>query len=314
MCQSNLNGQRPRFNCIIVKFDPSLPFLTNFKNNAGISNAFSGVKTKNCQSMETLAEKRHDKVAGKTSNAETMIMSSSQLPNLVYTRRKLRNAVPLRGNCSVVESTECDNIELVNPEMHTAKGTVPPSKTIEINNLNDKPCEPDDSAGLLVETPQTRSDVRGGQSNPVELNLSPSQNPNPFACESKCSGAKEAQFISEPMPHGNRELKNNLNSHVQFVGGYTHPMPVSSFLLRTTEDEIHICVLCGLLMGQHRTLFTYKVAIKEPNFGCPSVMAHTSILLPDPKHSFIKEVSCLSFFIFDPFFPDLHKPFGYMPT
>jgi hypothetical protein len=76
-----------------------------------------------------------------------------------------------------------------------------------------------------------------------------------------------------------------------------HPMPVSSLLLKTREDEIHICVLCGLT-GQHRTLFTYKVAINGPNFGCPSGMAHTPIMLPDPKYNFMGEVSCFSFSVF----------------
>lgn len=221
-------------------------------------------------------------------------MSSSQLPNLVYTRRKIRNTVRLQGNCSVVESTECDKIDIVTPEMHAGKGTVPPSETIQINYWNDKdkPCELDDSAGLLLDTSQIHVDVLGGPRNLVELNTTSSQNPNLFACQNLCSGAKEVGFISEPIPCGNPELKNNLSSNIKFVGCYLHPMPVSSIFLCTKGDEIHICVLCGLPMDQYRTLFTYKVNIKEPNLGCPSIMAHTSILLPDPKHKCIAEVSC----------------------
>ncbi|TKY75463.1 nucleus protein [Spatholobus suberectus] len=255
----------------------------------GVSNAFSGVKTKSCQleSTETLAEMTQDEVVGKTGNAETMIMSS-KLPKLVYTRKKLRNAIPFQENCSVMECAEYEKFKLVTPEMYTAKDTLPPSETIVINNSNDKSCEPNDTTGLCVETPQTHGDVLGGHSNLVEPNPS-SQNPTLFADENKCFGTKEAQLISEPMSLQNQELKNNLGSSVKFVGCYLHPMPVSSLFLSTREDEIHVCVLCGHLTGQCRTLFTYKVAITEPSIGCPSVMAHSSILLPDPKHNFIKE-------------------------
>lgn len=251
--------------------------------------------------METFAETQ-DGVVVKAGKVEKMIMSSSQLPNFVYTRRKLRNTAPLQRNCSFVESTECNKFELVTPEMHAAEATVHPSETIQMNTSNDKPCEPDYSAGLLVETPKTHSVFQVGDNNIVKLNPTSSQNPSPFACENKCSGTKVAQFISEPIFHRNQELKNDLGGNVKFVGCYLHPMPVSSLFLRTREDEIHICVLCGLPMEQYRILFTYKVAIKEPSLGCPSVMAHTSILLPDPKNNFMREVSCFLLFIFNPFF------------
>lgn len=245
--------------------------------------------------METIAEKMQDEAVGKIGNAKTLAISSSQSPNFVYTRRKRQNSVTLQRNYSAMESTECDKTELVTtPQMHTPHDSVPPSKTIQAKN--DKLCKPDDSAGLILEKPEVHSDVPDVQNNPVELNLS-SQNPNPFSCENKCSGGKEAQFISEPMVQRNQKLKNNLNGNVKFVGCYMHPMPVSSLLLKTVEDEIHVCVLCGLLTDQHRTLFTYKVAIKELNFGCPSVMAHTPIMLPDP-YNFMREVSYFFFFLF----------------
>ncbi|XP_073219859.1 uncharacterized protein [Cicer arietinum] len=276
-------------NPVNVRFNSKQNDLSTTQDyTGGISNASSEVKPKIChiKNMETLAEKTLDEAVGKTDNAKTMIMSS-QLPTLVYTRRKRRNSVTLQGNCSTVESTECDKIKLVTPQMHTAICT-PPSETIQTKKLNDKLCEPDNSAGLIVETPQAHSHIPDVQSNRVELNTS-SQNPNPFSCENKCSGDKEVQFIPEPMTQRNCELKNNLNSNVKFVGRYMHPMPVSSLLIRTREDEIHICVICGLLMSQQRTLFTYKVAIKESNFGFPSVMAHSPIILPDPNHNFIRE-------------------------
>ncbi|CAL0330840.1 unnamed protein product [Lupinus luteus] len=201
--------------------------------------------------METLAEAQDDGVI-KTSKVEKTIMSSSKLPKYVYTRRKFRKAAPLQGNCSLEESTKHGKFEL--------------------------------------ETPQTHSAFLGRHNNLVELNPTSSQNPNLMACENKCSGSKEANYISEPMPHRKQELKNDLGRNVKFVGSYLHPMPVSSLLLNMREGEIHICVLCGLPADQYRTLFTYKVAVNEPGLGCPSVMGHTSILLQDPKYNFMRDI------------------------
>ncbi|KAI5419480.1 hypothetical protein KIW84_043596 [Lathyrus oleraceus] len=247
--------------------------------------SFKSVQNDLPAAQDFTGDKMQDEAVGKTGNAKTLAISS-QLPNFVYTRRKRQNSVTPQRNCFAVGSTECDKTELVTPQMHTAHGTVPPSKTFQAKN--DKLCKPDDSADLILEKPEAHSDVPDVQNNPAELSLS-SQNPNPFYCENKCTGGKGAQFISEPMVQRNQELKNNLNGSVKFVGCYMHPMPVSSLLLKTVEDKIHICVLCGLLTDQHRTLFTYKVAIKEPNFGFPSVMAHTPIMLPDPKYNFTRE-------------------------
>ncbi|KAL5063273.1 hypothetical protein RYX36_025010 [Vicia faba] len=247
--------------------------------------SFKSVQNDLPAALDFTGERMQDEAVGKTGNAKTLAISS-QLPNFVYTRRKRQNSVTLQRNCSAVESTECDKTELVTSQMHTARDTVPPSKTIQAKN--DKLCKPDDSAGLILEKPEAHSDVPDVQNNLAELSLS-AQNPNPFSCENKCAGGKEAQFISEPMVQRNQELKNNLNGDVKFVGRYMHPMSVSSLLLKTVEDKIHVCVLCGLLTDQHRTLFTYKVAIKEPNFGCPSAMAHTPIMLPDPKYNFMRE-------------------------
>lgn len=175
--------------------------------------------------------------------------------------------------------------------MYTTKDTLHSSEVILVNNSNDKQREQEDAAGLCVQTPQTCRDVLIGHSNPVDQSLAKSQNPTPFAEENKCLGTKEAQSISEPTPLQNQEPESNMGSSVKFVGCYLHPMPVSSLFLSTREDEVHVCVLCGQLTDQYRTLFTYKVAIAGPTLGCPSVMAHSSILLPDPKHVFIKEVS-----------------------
>lgn len=247
--------------------------------------------------MENLGEIIQNEAVGKTSNAKTMIMSS-KLPNFVYSRKKVQSAMSYQENGLLMECTEYEKFKLVTPEIYTAKDTLPPSEIILINNSSDELCEPEDTADLCVETPQTHSDVVGGLSNLVELNETSSHNPTVFGDESKCFGTKEAPFVSETMPLQNQKLENNLGRSVKFVGCYLHPMPVSALFLSTREDEIHICVLCGHLTGQYRTLFTYKVAITEKSLGCPSVMAHSSILLPDPKHSFIKDVS---YFLFGSF-------------
>jgi len=175
--------------------------------------------------------------------------------------------------------------------MCTTKDTLHSSEVILINNSNDKPRESNDAAGLCVQTSQTCQDILIGHSNLVERSLAKSQNPTPFAEENKCLGTKEAQLISEPMPLQSQELKSTMGSSVKFVGCYLHPMPVSSLFLSTREDEVHVCVLCGQLTDQYRTMFTYKVAIAGPTLGYPSVMAHSSILLPNPNRNFIKEVS-----------------------
>ncbi|KAF1862814.1 hypothetical protein Lal_00040082 [Lupinus albus] len=261
--------------------------LTAHDFTEGISNAVSDVTP---HRMETLAETQDEGVI-KTSKVDRTIMSSSKSVKYVYTRRKLRKAAPLQGNCSFEESTKHGKFEHGTPPvMHTAEATLHPTETIQMNTSNGKPCEPYDSAHLHVETPQTHSVFMGGHNNLVEINPTSSQNPNPMACENKCSGSKEANYISEPMPHRNQELGNDLGRNVKFVGSYLHPMPVSSLLLNMREDEIHICVLCGLPMDQYRTLFTYKIVVNELGLGCPSVMAHTSILLPDPKYNFMRDI------------------------
>ena len=150
----------------------------------------------------------------------------------------------------------------------------------------------------LVETSQAHSDVQDGQSNLEKSNCSVlSENLNRNSCETEniCPCAKQTHLVSEPETERNKELNNNIGSIVKLVGRYCHPMPVSSLLLHASGNEIHICVLCGNAVNQDRTLYTYKVTVEEPNVGCPSFIAYTSILLPDPKSYFIREVSSYEF-------------------
>ncbi|XP_040373477.1 uncharacterized protein LOC112196523 isoform X6 [Rosa chinensis] len=87
-------------------------------------------------------------------------------------------------------------------------------------------------------------------------------------------------FGSDLKPH-NMELNNGLVGILEFVGCYTHPVPVLSVLLSTKGNHIYICVLCGLLVGKDISLFIYKVDIEEPKVGHPSLVGHTSVTLPD---------------------------------
>ncbi|XP_054823161.1 uncharacterized protein LOC129321425 isoform X2 [Prosopis cineraria] len=147
---------------------------------------------------------------------------------------------------------------------------------------------PDDLSESHVETPPSRSDVLVGYSNLAELNNPISYwDPKPSSCGNNCS-SEEAQVISELNPHTNDDISDNLGKIIKFVGCYFLPMPVSSLFLSRRENEILICVICGPVVKQERTLFTYKVSVKEPNVGCPSFIAHTSLWLPDPKHNFIR--------------------------
>ena len=131
-----------------------------------------------------------------------------------------------------------------------------------------------------------------GHKNLVESN-SPTSflNQKTSFCENKSSSAKGVQ-ASVDMKLRKVELNNELQNFVELVGCYVHPIPISSMFLSTKGNEIYICVLCGLLMDRDRTLFIYKLAIKEPRVGCPSFVGHTSATLPILKNYFGREVSC----------------------
>ncbi|XP_062162867.1 uncharacterized protein LOC133869800 isoform X2 [Alnus glutinosa] len=126
-------------------------------------------------------------------------------------------------------------------------------------------------------------------------NLVDSNSPTSFLnqktsfCENNSSSAKGVQ-ASVDMNRRKVELNNELQNIVELVGCYVHPMPITSLLLSTKGNEIYICVLCGLLMDRDRTLFIYKLGIKEPRVGCPSFVGHTFMTLPILKNHFGREV------------------------
>lgn len=105
------------------------------------------------------------------------------------------------------------------------------------------------------------------------------------------SNAEEVQAGTNLKAHIKMEVKHDLVGNTELVGCYVHPMPVLSVLLNTREDEIHICVLCGLLVDKDTILFIYKVTIKEPRLQSPTFVGYTPIILPTLKDRSGGEVS-----------------------
>ncbi|XP_055809882.1 uncharacterized protein LOC129880068 isoform X2 [Solanum dulcamara] len=64
---------------------------------------------------------------------------------------------------------------------------------------------------------------------------------------------------------------------LKVIAGYAHPMPISSVLLSTQENDLYICVLCGQPLDEDRTIFMYKVPMEGEERGCPSFIGHVSI-------------------------------------
>ena len=105
-------------------------------------------------------------------------------------------------------------------------------------------------------------------------------------CDKNRSIAMEVRGSSDVNHYRDVELNSDLRGIVSLVGGYFHPLPISSVLLGTKGNEIHICVSCGLLGHKDRTLFIYKIGIEEPRIGCPSFVGYTSVALPFSEVSF----------------------------
>lgn len=128
------------------------------------------------------------------------------------------------------------------------------------------------------------------QQNLVKLNRSVQKGGTSFG-ENNMSNAEEVQAGTNLKAHIKMEVKHDLVGNTELVGCYVHPMPVLSVLLNTREDEIHICVLCGLLVDKDTILFIYKVTIKEPRLQSPTFVGYTPIILPTLKDRSGGEVS-----------------------
>ncbi|OMO93525.1 hypothetical protein CCACVL1_06455 [Corchorus capsularis] len=99
-------------------------------------------------------------------------------------------------------------------------------------------------------------------------------------CDKNRSKGREDQGGLDVNHYRDIELNSDLGGIVNLVGGYFHPLPISSVLMGSQGNQIHICVSCGLLVDKDRTLFIYKVAIEEPRTGCPTFVGYTSVTFP----------------------------------
>ncbi|KAL3336573.1 hypothetical protein AABB24_029297 [Solanum stoloniferum] len=80
----------------------------------------------------------------------------------------------------------------------------------------------------------------------------------------------------------NMEAQKDLESEsersvLKVIAGYAHPMPISSVLLSTQENDLYICVLCGQPLHEDRTIFMYKAPMEGEERGCPSFIGQVSI-------------------------------------
>ncbi|CAN4122038.1 unnamed protein product [Withania somnifera] len=64
---------------------------------------------------------------------------------------------------------------------------------------------------------------------------------------------------------------------LKVIAGYAHPMPISSVLLSTQENDLYICVLCRQPLHEDRSIFMYKAPMEGEERGCPSFIGHVSI-------------------------------------
>ncbi|RZC61016.1 hypothetical protein C5167_022772 [Papaver somniferum] len=127
-----------------------------------------------------------------------------------------------------------------------------------------------------------------------------------FICMSSSSSLSEAVAVQEKSENVEThhldsvtEMENRFSldiepnedskNIVELLGSYLHPSPVLSMQLISQGDDIHICVLCGLLQDRNRVLFIYKVPIKEAKGGCPSFLGYTSFILPGSGTTFVRE-------------------------
>ncbi|KAF3431610.1 hypothetical protein FNV43_RR26341 [Rhamnella rubrinervis] len=258
---------------------------------------------------------------------ETGNVSFSQVPNLVYSRRKGQHQTTSlkKGKCTgpLSESIICRSFEESSvSEAYPATGTLLALKTLQMDTSGEKSHKRDllnaeaqlsgQSRGLNVNNPtmdseslpnnmasavwqDKKSQVRFdeevvGHRKPIVSNISMSAQKQGTSFTSSTSIAKGVPCSLDLKPQ-NMEMKNKLVGIFELVGCYLHPFPVLSVLLSSRGNEIHICVLCGFLVDKDRTLIVYKIAAKEPTVGFPSFVGHTSVTLPVLKDYFGREIA-----------------------
>ncbi|KAF9591574.1 hypothetical protein IFM89_004628 [Coptis chinensis] len=87
------------------------------------------------------------------------------------------------------------------------------------------------------------------------------------------------------------EFNRTSENFVELVGCYVQPAPILSVVLSTQGDDIHISVLCGILADRVRTIFIYKVPLRDPRKGYPVFLGYTSIMLRSSKYTFCGEIA-----------------------
>ncbi|KAL5759341.1 hypothetical protein ACOSQ2_018179 [Xanthoceras sorbifolium] len=268
-------------------------------------------------------------IPAKTAAAETG--SSSQIPNIVYSRKKDSKLVPPteKFNGPLSESIICRNFgDNFVPKTHCTAETLLASKTSQMSSDDEFQkdfCGAEASIGrqshdlpVILQNSTVFCDSGGkdiynsydpsilhikksevcsnkdlvGQMNLVDFNHSVlSQKQEARICEYNASNANEVKASSDLKLQKPMELSNELEGIVELVGCYIHPMPVLSIKLSTIGNEIYICVSCGLLVDKNRTLFIYKLTIHKSRVGCPSFIGNTSVILPIPKDDFSREIA-----------------------
>ncbi|KAI7728960.1 hypothetical protein M8C21_020056, partial [Ambrosia artemisiifolia] len=107
-------------------------------------------------------------------------------------------------------------------------------------------------------------------------------------------GQRISQHDKTKILHSDEEAKvvpNDERENIfELVGCYMLPTPISMAMLKTKGDEIFVCVLCGYLMENDRTLFIYKASIKGETRGCPSFIGHTTIISPTSRNASGRQV------------------------
>ncbi|XP_008446596.2 uncharacterized protein LOC103489281 isoform X1 [Cucumis melo] len=104
-------------------------------------------------------------------------------------------------------------------------------------------------------------------------------------------GATLRDDSKDSYPSCNVELYCEAEGMSKIVGSYLHPLPVLSIFLSNIENVIHICVLCGLLVEKNRTVITYTVEMKESKVGYPTLVGHTTVLMPTLEDYMGKEIA-----------------------
>ncbi|KAK8513847.1 hypothetical protein V6N12_037215 [Hibiscus sabdariffa] len=103
-------------------------------------------------------------------------------------------------------------------------------------------------------------------------------------CDKNLSMQMEIQGSSNVKYYNDLELTSDVNGIIHLIGGYFHRgyfhlPPISSVLLGTIGNEIHIFVSYVLFVDRDRTMFIYKVSTEERK-GCPSFASYTFVALP----------------------------------